>query len=263
MATRAQVGRGRIGKSINLFAGILRDGFDGEHMYYRNTTDDGRKPVVHTARTHRAPLGESPGYMCYPAGELEVGLLDKLKQLDPAKIFADESAERDVDKLQAVEGRLTPGDKADCQNWKRSFTRGVTATSRPVVATLRKLCEQRDAATAERTELRQAAVSPPQAALEDTQRMADTIRGKAMSEEDRIKLLPSRDPATLIDRINLWIFKGSPVRGTKALVRRRHFPPGSDRRYYVTLSPNLPVKRGRAESRRRSRVEESRCRLLH
>ncbi len=68
--------------------------------------------------------------------------------------------------------------------------------------------------------------------------MADTIRGKASrgrSGSNSSQAAIRR----LIDRINLWIFKGS-GQGNKALFAVVTFR-GSDRRYYVTLSPTFQL----------------------
>lgn len=89
--------RGRRGKHVNLFAGLLYDAFSRGKLGYSHEKQRG--PFVFN---FAGRIGEAP-FMTFPADVLEKHLLSVLREIDPAVIVGDDSAGAAV---LAGEGRL-------------------------------------------------------------------------------------------------------------------------------------------------------------
>src|SRR5262249_19751163 len=76
LKTRAAVGRGRRGKHVNLFAGLLRDAHDGGPLTYRH-----QKPFALIVPANPASAAK---WTTFPAAQFEMALLSRLAELKPS-----------------------------------------------------------------------------------------------------------------------------------------------------------------------------------
>jgi DNA invertase Pin-like site-specific DNA recombinase len=98
LKSRATVGRGRRGKHINIFAGLLRDARDGGSLSYFHQSD--RNPIL-------VPVGVKYGrggtWVSFPADQFEDAILKKLVEIKPREVFGKDT---DGNKVEALAGRL-------------------------------------------------------------------------------------------------------------------------------------------------------------
>ncbi len=101
--------RGRIGKSVNIFQGILRDARDGGTIHQ---TDKGKKSSGKMLVSYRAALG-LPGskYVSFPFEVFERAILSRLREIDPKEILPRGEIEADqvmmlAGKLGEIDGRI-------------------------------------------------------------------------------------------------------------------------------------------------------------
>jgi DNA invertase Pin-like site-specific DNA recombinase len=95
---RATAGRGRRGKSLNLFAGLLKDAHDGGSLTYKN---DRTKPTV------LVPVGARQGrgvaWASFPAKVFEEQLLRQLHEIKARDLFPNGDA---VQKVESLAGQV-------------------------------------------------------------------------------------------------------------------------------------------------------------
>jgi DNA invertase Pin-like site-specific DNA recombinase len=91
---RATVGRGRQGKHVNLFAGLLRDARDGGSLYYFHQSD--RNPILIPVQ---AKYGRHSNWCSFPAHLFEDAILSKLSEVKPRDVFVKDSVGNKVDAL--------------------------------------------------------------------------------------------------------------------------------------------------------------------
>jgi DNA invertase Pin-like site-specific DNA recombinase len=99
LATRNRVGRGRRGKHVNLFSGLLRDARDGGHLAYNHV--NGRPPTLFPSRAAHAGAA---GWTSYRADVFEQAVLSKLREVNAADVFPDGGGA--ARKVEAAAARL-------------------------------------------------------------------------------------------------------------------------------------------------------------
>lgn len=103
ISSRGRVGRGRKGKHVNLFAGMLRDGRDGGTLTYWHT---GLHPTV--LISVNAKEGKGIDWMSFPAGPFESAVLSRLREVSVSDVRGDGGAAR---KVESLRGELAEIDK--------------------------------------------------------------------------------------------------------------------------------------------------------
>jgi DNA invertase Pin-like site-specific DNA recombinase len=106
---RSTVGRGRRGRHINLFAGLLVDARDGGTLTYKNLPG---KPS--TLIPVGAKQGRGTPWTSFPAAAFEGAILQELIEVKPRDVFPKDTS---ANKADALEGRLAEVDKL-IATWK-------------------------------------------------------------------------------------------------------------------------------------------------
>lgn len=98
MQGRAKCGRGRRGKHVNLFAGLLVDARDGSTLTYKHLGD---RPA--TLIPVGAKQGRGTKWTSYPAKPFETAILRKLREVRVSDIQGDN---KDTRKVETLAGRI-------------------------------------------------------------------------------------------------------------------------------------------------------------
>jgi hypothetical protein len=99
---RSTIGRGRRGRHINLFAGLLVDARDGSTLTYKNLPG---KPS--TLIPVGAKQGRGTPWTSFPAAPFEAAILNELAEVRPRDVFPKGTT---VNKIDNLEGRLAEVD---------------------------------------------------------------------------------------------------------------------------------------------------------
>jgi hypothetical protein len=146
LKVRAAVGRGRRGKHVNLFAGLLRDARTGCPLSYRH-----QKPRAVIVPANAAAC---PKWATFPADPFERALRSELVEVRTKDIAGDDTAAR---KVEALSGRLTEADELTRQ-WKAKMDDPEIVDV--VADKLRDLAARRKALAAELADAQREAASP-------------------------------------------------------------------------------------------------------
>ncbi|MBP3957789.1 recombinase family protein [Gemmata sp. G18] len=103
LAVRAKVGRGRRGKHINLFAGLLRDARDGGAITYCHRRDSCELVPVSVKQNG------TQTWASFPAVAFEDAILSKLKEVQAADVEGDRGEARR--KVEAIAGEHTEAEQ--------------------------------------------------------------------------------------------------------------------------------------------------------
>jgi hypothetical protein len=174
---RATVGRGRRGKSLNLFAGLLKDAHDGGSLTYKN---DRTKPTV------LVPVGARQGrgvaWASFPARVFEEQVLRRLHEIKARDLWPNGDA---VNKVESLAGQV-----AEVEGLIKVWTAKM---DNPAIADLvaDKLAEYRTRQrelTEQLAEAQRAASSPPSEAWGEMRSLVEVLREAPDQEEARQRL---------------------------------------------------------------------------
>lgn len=176
IARRSKVGRGRTGKHVNLFAGLLVDARDGEALSYWHT---GKWPP--TIISVAAKEGRGVGWVSFPAWPFEEAILSKLVEVKASDIEPDGDAGQ---RIEVLAGRITEIDSL-VKRWTAKMEDPAIVDT--VAAKLGELNQKRKAVTAELAQAQREAASPVPEAWGEFRGLADLLR-KDNSDDVRIKV---------------------------------------------------------------------------
>ncbi len=171
---RATVGRGRRGKHVNLFAGMMRDARDGGPMTYRHQAP--HATIVPTNATQGRAT-----FVSFPAVEFENEILSKLAELKAADVVGGNGATTEIASLSGEKESL----EAVIRAWEQKM--GDVKIVDRVAANLAKFSEQLDAVNAKLAEAQGKAASPVGEALGGLKTLADLL-AKDNSDDMRLKV---------------------------------------------------------------------------
>jgi DNA invertase Pin-like site-specific DNA recombinase len=99
--------RGRVGKRVNIFAGLLRSAVDGGPYHLSSWKVGGRTSLALV--NFRATEGLT-GFRSYPYDTLEAAILSQLRELDPREVLDDGKGNDGPDELAVLAGQLAEVD---------------------------------------------------------------------------------------------------------------------------------------------------------
>jgi hypothetical protein len=176
LKTRAVCGRGRRGKHVNLFAGLLIDATNGGSLGYRHTSN--RAPVL-------TPIGVTKGdgwrWTCFLAGPFEQAVLSKLAEVKLKDIQGDDDADR---RAEALAGRVAEVD-ALVKAWAANMDNPATVDL--VAAKLAALNAKRGKLAEQLADAQREAASPAAEAWGTFPSLADVV-AKNPSDDVRLKV---------------------------------------------------------------------------
>jgi DNA invertase Pin-like site-specific DNA recombinase len=176
LKTRAAVGRGRKGKHVNLFAGLLLDARSGGPMCYWH--GNGTCRIVPSA----AIQGARVKWTSFPAEQLEAAVLAKMKELT-AKDVTDESTPA-AKRLRDADARIAKCD-ALIAAWRAKMDDVRLIDT--VATKLADLGDEKAAAVEEREAARREMANPAADTLDELNTLADVLRSDN-SDEMRTKV---------------------------------------------------------------------------
>ena len=160
LKTRATNGRGRRGKHVNLFAGLLKDARDGGSIGYHRRADYTDLTPIDVRRGRETHRGS------FPAVPFDCALLYLLREVKPSDLDEGKPATSDADRdIAAVDAALAA--------W--SGRMGNLAIIDKVEAELTRLTNQRRALVAKREKQRQEDAHPLPAAWGDALTLLDVL----------------------------------------------------------------------------------------
>jgi DNA invertase Pin-like site-specific DNA recombinase len=173
---RAKVGRGRRGRHVNLFAGLLRDARDGGSMYYFRP---GRgKPTI-------VPVGAKYGrgslWSSFPAGAFDSAVLSMLAEVTAAAVGGNDESGRMV---EALAGRVAELDTL-IRQWAAKMDDPNTVDI--VAAKLAEFNGKRKVLAEELAEAQREAASPLAETWGEFRSLADMMKADP-SDELRVKV---------------------------------------------------------------------------
>ena len=176
IANRALVGRGRKGKKVNLFAGLLHCAKGTGMMTYRHTAK--QPPSIVPMATLQ---GRGAKWSSFPVHEFETGLLSRLRELTAKDLEQSNDAEN---KIEVIEGRLRECDLLIVQ-WKAKMNNPAIVDL--VAEKLGELNTERKQLVADLENAKREAASPLSDALDELNTLAGVL-AKDNSEETRLKV---------------------------------------------------------------------------
>jgi DNA invertase Pin-like site-specific DNA recombinase len=176
IATRWKVGRGRRGKYVNLFSGMLRDARDGGTLSYWHPR---RHPPV--LISVNAKGGRGAKWTSFPVGPFEEAVLSKLTEVGAADITMDNTAARTV---EVIAGRLAEID-ALVKRWEAKMDNPAIVDT--VAAKLADLNTQRKKLAAEQAAAQRKAASPLAESWGEFRSLAELLKADP-SDELRVKV---------------------------------------------------------------------------
>lgn len=173
---------GRIGKRINLFAGLLRDARDGGTL---QVLDKGAKSAGPALVNYKATMGvRGTKYVTFPLGTFEDAVLSKLlREIDPREVLP----ERDgaADRVSALVGEV---DEVRRRIERLKAALGADDDIKAVVEKLREWEEREAELTAELSLARQEAATPLDGAWGEYKSLAEALAKAGNSVETRTRL---------------------------------------------------------------------------
>ena len=174
---RARVGRGRRGKHVNLFAGLLRDARDGGgSMYY--SRQNARSALIVPVG---AKYGRGSAWSSFPAGAFDETILSRLAEVTAADVGGGDDTGRQV---EALAGRVAELDDL-VRQWSAKMDDPNTVDI--VAAKLGELNGKRKALAEELAEAQREAASPLSESWGEFRSLADMMKADP-SDELRVKV---------------------------------------------------------------------------
>jgi hypothetical protein len=220
LKTRAAVGRGRKGKHVNLFAGLLTDARSGGPMTYAHYTGGCR--LCPTAAIHGAPVK----WASFPAKELERALLAQMKELTAKDASDDDTAV--AKRIKTAEATI---DKCDALLFAWRARMNDVRIIDTVAAKLAELEGQRQEAVEEREASRREAANSAADAIGELHTLADVLEH---DNGDEMRLKVRAALRAVVESVHLLILAdGNPkVRTAAVRVQFR----GSRHRDYIIIA---------------------------
>jgi DNA invertase Pin-like site-specific DNA recombinase len=225
LRTRARCGRGKRGKHINLFAGLLRDARGSGTLTYKHLKK--RSGVL-------IPVGAKQGrgtpWTCYSAGVFEAAVLSRLREVKAADVFPDRGSLA----VEAAEARLEEVERL-IRKWQEKMDDEELVEL--VSAKLKQLAARQKAAAEDLETARQEAASPLADSWGDFKSLAelladdnsDAVRGRVQAAlrrtVDSVWVLITKGRPRVC-AVQVW-FKGEPARHRDYLIL--HVPPSANR----------------------------------
>jgi DNA invertase Pin-like site-specific DNA recombinase len=216
--TRATCGRGRRGKHVNLFAGLLVDARDGGPMTYCH-----RKRSSAVVMPAGAKQGMGATWTSIPANALENAILTML-----AELTAKDVADTDTDaakKLKAAEGRVAKVETLR-EAWRAKMDDVRIVNT--VAAKLVELEGEYREAVEERNTARRELAAPAADAIDEVNTLADLL-AKDNSAETRLKVRAAlRQCIESVTLLNVSV-----AQKTRHAAARVQFKGGNHRDYFI------------------------------
>lgn len=219
MKTRAGVGRGRRGKHVNLFAGMLSDARDGGTLSYRHA--NGRSaliPITSLSTGHGK-------WVSFPAHTFEAAVLSKLIEVKASDITGGADANK---KLDALSGRLAEID-ALVKAWEAKMD--DIAIVNAVAAKLAALGAEKKRVAEEHAEALREASSPIGAAWKDVTTLAGML---AKDDGDDLRLKVRGALRRAIESVACLFMASPAAKFTRLAAVRVQFKSGTHRDYLIT-----------------------------
>jgi DNA invertase Pin-like site-specific DNA recombinase len=175
MQTRGRVGRGRRGKHVNLFAGLLIDARGGGPMTYRHRSTEPATIYPYDARDSRGTK-----YISFPAATFEEAILEQLAEVPAAELVGGNGTTTRLAELGGRKAEL----EAVIRAWEGKM--GDLSIIETVAANLRKFKLELDDVNNKIAEANQEAASPTGEALGSVKTLAELLR-KDNSDDLRLK----------------------------------------------------------------------------
>jgi DNA invertase Pin-like site-specific DNA recombinase len=175
LTTRGRVGRGRRGKHVNLFAGLLVDARGGGPMTYRHKSTEPSTIIPYDARENRGTK-----YVSFPAAVFEDAILEQLAEVPAAELVGGNGATTRVAELGGRKAEL----EAVIRAWEGKM--GDLSIIEVVASNLRKFKAELDDVNSNLAEANQEAASPTGEALGSVKTLAELLRNDN-SDELRLK----------------------------------------------------------------------------
>jgi DNA invertase Pin-like site-specific DNA recombinase len=170
--------RGRVGKHVNLFSGLLHNAREGDAYYIQTRTNNGKHRRVLLSK-RACDNGE--GACSFPEDALEWSVLAKLKEIDPKTVLGDAPGQEGV-RLKAGELAHVRGRLAELQV---VLERTSSPTYEKAVLTLEK---QEKKLNDQLAELRRQAAHPAGEAWGEAMTLVDVLATAPDPKETRLKL---------------------------------------------------------------------------
>ncbi len=229
LKSRALNGRGRKGKHVNVFSGLLKDSREGGSMGYRHWKTFANITPIDAER------GRSVKSVSFPAAAFDGAVLSKLSEVTAKDIEGDDDAGR---KAEALAGRLAELDSL-AKAWEAKMDDPAIIDT--VAKKLADLNTRRKAVAAELDAAKQEAASPVARAWGEFRTLADLLDAGA-SDELRVKVRAALRRA--VETVTCLFVARGPTRVAAVRVQFR----GRDvhRDYFIVSRPaavNQSVKR--------------------
>lgn len=163
---RAKAGRGRRGKNLNVFAGLLKDARDGGAITCRHFATRGYAALVPVG----AKTGRGSPWSSFPAKPFEDAILDELKEVTSRDVEGDREAARTVETLAGRKAELDALAKA----WEAKMDDPDLVDV--VAAKLADLNRQRRAAAEDLARAQREAASPLAESWGEFRSLAELLR---------------------------------------------------------------------------------------
>ena len=182
VATRKRV-RGRCGRNINVFAGLLKDPKSGAVYYFQNITNkskrDGRPIRTSLLTTSHTAAGRG---VSIRYGVFEKLVLERLREIDPKEIVGESAA--------GAEAASLSGELADLDSQIGKLERELetSGTVSAAVRVLGRLEVRRGEVAAKLADARQRAANPVGEAFGEVRTLAALVSSADNPDEVRLKL---------------------------------------------------------------------------
>jgi hypothetical protein len=251
LKTRATVGRGRRGKHVNLFAGLLVDARDGGALTYKH---DPKLPAV--LIPINAKHGRGSPWVSFRADALEAAVLSQLREIKAGDVFPDRNG---GSKVETIAAKLAETDSL-ARGWRAKMDNPAIIDT--VAGKLNELETRRKALAAELAAAQQEAASPLAESWGEFKSVADALAEDPSDDlRERVRAALRRAVASVhclfvappgrprLAAVQVW-FRGEPARHRDYLIA--HDVPAGYRRpgRWWVRSLALPGRPGELDLRR-------------
>jgi DNA invertase Pin-like site-specific DNA recombinase len=254
LRSRAKVGRGRRGKHVNLFAGLLRDARDGGSLTYKHLRSRA-SAIIPVGAKH----GRNTTWTSFCSEPFEAAVLSQLREVKASDVFPDRGGAGQ--RVEAAAARLAETEGLIAK-WRAKMD--VPELVDTVAEKLGELEAKRRRQAEELAEARQEASSPLSEswgefrslgdllAADDTPDLREKVRAALRRTVDSVWVLIAKGRPRLC-AVQVW-FKGEPARHRDYVIL--HIRPVSNGKMakkpgrWFVRSLALPGKRGDLDLRR-------------
>lgn len=173
-----RVHRGRIGRHVNLFSGLIVSAIDGGTYSYAHRE---RATGAHSVITNTSALNEGVPALTFPADAFETAFLALLREIRPADLLGHDQADEQLEQL-LMERRQVKEQRAKLE------PELLGGDLREVVDTLRSLAAQEAKLDKAIAAAQQKAAMPLQTAWDETQGLLGMLASAADPDVLRLKL---------------------------------------------------------------------------